>query len=140
MSLIKWTAEFDTGHPEVDAQHRHLVDIINRFHDALQRGNGSRIMNGILNDLIGYTQEHFADEERIMAAAGYTGLQTHQAQHRQLLQKIERFQYDFNSKGKRVSKDVDQFLKYWLTNHILQDDLSFAAIRDEAAAEEPAPA
>lgn len=129
MSLISWTPEYDTGNPEIDAQHRHLVDIINRFHDARQRGRGSRIMNEILNDLVGYTQEHFRDEERIMAAAGFDALETHQAQHRQLLQKIERFQYDFNQKGRRVSRDVDHFLKYWLTSHILQDDLAFAASR-----------
>ena len=128
MSLIKWTAEFQTGIAEVDEQHKQLVDIVNRFAEAQQKGQGSRLMNGILNELIGYTQEHFAAEERLMAENEYEDLKAHQAQHRQLLQKVERFQFEFNEEGKRVTADVQHFLKYWLTSHILKDDMAYAQV------------
>jgi len=131
MSLIKWTDELTLGIESVDQQHHQLVDIINKFDEAAHKGKDSRIMNEILNDLVGYTQEHFADEEKIMTEADYKGLKKHQAQHRQLLQKVERFQFEFNSEGKRLTGPMQEFLKYWLTSHILKEDKTFAAARAE---------
>ena len=127
MALITWTDELNLGISKIDDQHRQLVDIINEFGEASQKGKGSRVMNKILNELVGYTQEHFADEERLLADSGFPQLAQHQAQHRQLLQKIERFQYDFNQGGKRITAKVEEFLQYWLTSHILGDDKVYAA-------------
>ena len=93
MAFINWSEEFITGIQSIDDQHRHLVDLANKFEEASRRGKGSRIMSEILNDLVGYTQEHFAHEEKIMQDCGFPGLKKHTARHRQLLQKIERFQY-----------------------------------------------
>ena len=134
MSQIDWKPEYDTGVATVDEQHRHLVDIINRFEDALLRGKGSRQMNEILNDLVGYTQEHFASEERLMQEAEYPQLALHQGQHRQLLQKIERFQFEFNRQGRRITADVHDFLFYWLITHILRDDKAFSPCLAQSAA------
>ena len=135
MALITWNDELSVGIKSIDEQHKRLVDIINRFDEAMHKGKGSRIMNEILKDLVGYTQEHFADEEKIMTNADFAGLRTHKAQHRQLLQKIERFQFEFNTEGRRVTGTVQEFLKYWLTSHILQEDKAFAVSQSE----EPVP-
>ena len=131
MALIKWTDEYKLGIECIDDQHKQLVDIVNKFDESLLKGKGPRVMNEILNDLVGYTQEHFADEERYMAEAGYEHLKPHQAQHRQLLQEVERFQFEFNQEGRRVTSEVQEFLKYWLTSHILEDDKVFAESRQK---------
>ncbi len=127
MAFIDWTDEFSCEIESIDNQHRQLVEITNKFADGLQRGKGSRQMNDILSELIGYTQEHFIFEEKMMEEAGYDKLKQHQSQHRQLIQKIERFQYDFGKDGKRITLDVRDFLKYWLTSHILKDDKAYVA-------------
>lgn len=137
MAPIAWKEEFQTGVPLVDEQHRHLVEIINRFEDALQKGKGSRQMNGILNDLIGYTQEHFACEERLMEEAGYEHLKLHQSQHRQLMQKVERLQFEFNGAGKRITAEMHELLAYWLVTHILRDDKAFSPALTGAKVPEP---
>lgn len=134
MARIEWKKEYETGVALVDEQHRNLVEIINRFEDALQKGKGSRHANEILNELMGYTQEHFAAEERLMAEAGYPQLKLHQSQHRQLLQKVERFQFDFNGSGRRITAELHEFLGYWLLTHILRDDRAFGASLAEAGA------
>ncbi len=131
MALIDWTDEFKTGIESVDKQHRKLVDIVNRFDEAARKGKGSRIMTEILGDLIGYTAEHFSDEERLMEDAGYPKLKQHCSQHRQLLQKVERLQYEFDQQGKRITTEVREFLKYWLINHILKEDKAYAATMAE---------
>ena len=138
MAHIEWKSEYATGVVVLDEQHQHLVEIINKFEDALQKGKGTRQMNEILRDLVGYTQEHFAAEETLMAEAGYEGLKLHQSQHRQLMQKIERFQFEFNGAGKRITAEVHEFLSYWLVTHILRDDLLYAPrLNGEPVSAEP---
>ncbi|MBK7670062.1 MAG: bacteriohemerythrin [bacterium] len=138
MANIEWKTEYETGVPLIDEQHRHLVEIINKFEDALQRGKGSRQMNEIIKDLIGYTQEHFATEERLMAEAGYEHLKLHQSQHRQLMQKVERFQFEFNGAGKRITAEMHEFLAYWLVTHILRDDKAYSPVLTGQAVPEAA--
>jgi hemerythrin-like metal-binding protein len=124
--MITWTEEFITGIESIDDQHRQLVDLVNKFEEASRKGRGSRVMSDILNDLVGYTQEHFAHEERIMAESGFPATREHTARHRQLLQKVERFQYEFEKEGKRVTGEVRDLLRYWISSHILQDDMAYA--------------
>ena len=126
MAFINWTEELTTGIESIDDQHRHLVDLVNKFEEAGRRGRESRIMSEILNDLVGYTQEHFAHEEKIMEECGFPGLKNHMASHRRFLQKIERFQYEFATEGSRVTTDVRKLLGYWVRSHILQDDMAYA--------------
>ncbi len=126
MSQIKWSREFETGNRDVDAQHQRLVEIVNKFEGSLQRGKGRLVMGEILRDLVGFTQEHFTSEESLMAGAGYDKLKPHQDQHRQLMQKVERFQFDF-AQGMLLSREMHDFLQHWLMNHIKIDDLAFAA-------------
>lgn len=125
MGFIQWSDELCTGIEAVDQQHQHLVQIVNKLEDAHSRKKGTRIMNEILNDLIGYTQEHFAFEEKLQKESGYPRLEQHQNLHRQLLQKIERYQFEFNRQGRRITGEVRDFLHRWLTNHILQEDMDF---------------
>lgn len=132
MPRIEWKREYETGVPLVDEQHQNLVEIINRFEDALQKGRGTRQMNEILRDLAGYTQEHFACEERLMQEAEYPQFLLHQAQHRQLLQKLERYQFEFNGMGRRITAEMHEFLSYWLLTHILREDKAFGASLSQA--------
>ena len=125
MALIEWSADLFTGIESVDKQHRQLVDIINKFDSAVQKAKGSRIMNEILKDLIGYTSQHFSAEEELMEQAGYSNIKQHKNQHRQLLQKVERLQFEFDQQGKRKTVEVRNMLKYWLTNHILKEDMAY---------------
>lgn len=126
MALIEWSEELSVGVPALDEQHKHLIEIINKFEDARKRGKGTRIMGEIMNDLFGYTQEHFAFEERWMKEAGYEKLQQHQSIHRQLLQKIERLQFEHSQAGRRITAEVSELFKYWLTAHILGDDQAYS--------------
>lgn len=126
MALIDWTNEFSVGIPSLDEQHRNLVDIINKFEEARRRGKGTKIMRQILNEIIGYTQEHFAFEEELLEESDYPDRKLHQSQHRQLLQKVERLQHDYLHEGRRITAETGEFLNYWLTSHILQHDKNYS--------------
>jgi len=134
MTFIPWSDDYETGIDSIDEQHRRLVEIVNHFDEASRRGRGTRVMRDILNDLIGYTQEHFDHEESLMAAAGYPGLRKHQTLHRQLLQKVERCQFDFEQ-GRRITPEVRDLLRYWIESHLMHEDQEFAGACRRAVAE-----
>ena len=134
MALIDWSDEYIVEIEILDEQHRNLVAIINKFEDARRRGKGARIMTQILNEIAGYTQEHFACEERMMEEAGYAHLKKHQSQHRQLLQRIERLQFDFQQGNRRITVEVGELFQYWVTSHILKHDKEYSASLQAVAA------
>jgi len=125
MAFIDWTDDFQIGIQTIDDQHRVLVEIVNKFDENARKGKGSKIMNEMLSELIQYTTEHFTHEEGLLKEAKYPKLKQHESQHRQLLERVEKLQYDFNDKDRRITKDVRDFLKFWLINHILKEDKAY---------------
>ena len=128
MAAIAWTQEFSVGVEAIDEQHRHLFEIVNDLDEAIEKLRGQRVMARVLRELVGYTQEHFVFEEKLMAAAGYSDLAAHQAKHRAIIQKIERFDYELNVEGHRISREVRDFLQHWLMTHIAEEDKAYAEV------------
>ena len=46
-------------------------------------------------------------------------------EHQKLVEKVVKFQQDFIVSRRRITRDMMEFLKYWLTNHIMVDDKAF---------------
>ncbi len=135
MPFIEWSDDLSVGIEEIDQQHSSLVDIVNELDEAMRQGRGTRIMSAILGRLTSYTQEHFACEETLMEQHGYDGLQLHRSQHRQLLEKVQHFGRQSATGEMRITRDVMEFLKYWLCSHIMKEDIAFGeTIRQEVPA------
>ena len=124
MVAVAWSDKLNIGIAKVDEEHQKLVEILNQLDEAMRTGKGSRIMGEILSQLVEYTKFHFASEEELMIEAEYPKLKLHQAQHRQLVEKVEKLNKKFHNSGQRITKETMEFLKYWLTNHILVDDMA----------------
>ncbi|MBU8869642.1 MAG: bacteriohemerythrin [Gemmatimonadales bacterium] len=135
MALIDWTGEFSVGIKSLDEQHQNLVEIINKFDEARRRGKGSKVMGQILNEILGYTQEHFAFEEKLLEKTDFPGRKLHQSQHRQLLQKVERLQHDFLNEDRRITAETSELFDYWLTSHILKHDKEYSEHLQKSAVE-----
>lgn len=125
MALVDWSDKLSIGIPEVDAEHQHLVAILNELDEAMRSGKGTRIMGQILARLLDYTETHFKSEEGLMAESAYPGLALHQTQHRQLMEKAGHLRQKFIGSNQRITREMMDFLKYWLSNHILVDDKAF---------------
>ncbi len=42
MAFFEWTHAFSVGVEEIDQQHKRLMGLVNRLHDAIACGSGSR--------------------------------------------------------------------------------------------------
>lgn len=126
-SLIYWNDKYSLGVPPMDRQHRRLVDLINRLFVCMNQGADMSEMKGVMDELIDYTQRHFADEERLMAKYGYPTLTAHRLKHEKLVAEVAEMYREFDSRGKTiVSLKLMRFLKQWLLEHILVEDRKYA--------------
>ena len=87
-NLIEWREEFRLGLPEVDEEHRGLIDAINRLHRELMVGAAIVRVTGAIGDIHAAIASHFALEEKEMAALRYDGYLAHKTDHERLLDEI----------------------------------------------------
>jgi hemerythrin len=119
MALIEWSnALYSVKVDEFDNDHKKLMQLINDLHEAMLRGKGRDKLSLILKDLYIYTENHFIAEEKQMAAAGYPEMEEHKKEHRNLIEKLDQLNRDYEAGKREVSIETFKFLKEWLFNHI----------------------
>jgi len=126
MDVIVWNQNFETGLKKVDAQHRRLVDVTNRFGQILSDKNAlCREMEDIFAELVSYTQYHFSEEEDLMESVNVDlrHVDDHKNEHASFLQSVLHL-YGESKLGRDTGKPLFEFLMNWLIYHILGSDRS----------------
>ena len=101
--------------------------MVNNLHDMLDSGAEMRLAAEIfLEQLIQYTDNHFKTEENFMKETHYADFEKHKAMHDGLRKQVLDFQKKFKNGEVDVSGELMDFLKGWLTNHILHTDTKLA--------------
>ena len=122
MALITWSNMLSTGVSEQDAQHKKLIDLINQLNDAMQAGKGNEILGKVLSELVNYTVMHFGYEEKLMAQHNYEDTPAHKSEHAKFVQTAGDLKKKFDSGTAVISVEIMNFLRDWLTNHIMKTD------------------
>jgi hemerythrin len=126
--VFVWQAKYSVGIPEIDAQHKKLIGLINELFKAMRVGGGDQIMAKLFESLLQYTQQHFAFEENLMRKGRYSGLEAHLEEHRKLISQVQELRTKFLSGKITISIQVMTFLKEWLQAHILGSDAKYAHV------------
>jgi hemerythrin-like metal-binding protein len=136
MPLIAWKAEYSVGHPDLDADHENLVELINTLHDAWEAGEDLDVLNGIFGELLMYTDYHFQREERMLENMGYPALEKQKADHAGLRQRVRDFRARPLAQPNPVlTVEIEDFLKSWLMTHILDEDMRYKPLLTGATPE-----
>jgi hemerythrin len=125
MAFIKWKNSYSVNVIEFDQQHRRLIDIINRLHEAMKRGGTPDEVGRTVTDLLAYTSLHFRYEEELLARTGYPDLAAHKKVHRAMEGQVEKFSAEVASGRASLPLQLMSFLKDWLTRHILETDMRY---------------
>lgn len=91
MGHIDWTAALSVGIDAIDAQHRRLLDIINRLDDVVAAGGTKDGLSGIMAELEDYTRGHFSIEEEAFDETAYPEAKGHKAEHAAFIGKLADF-------------------------------------------------
>lgn len=120
-----WSEAYRLDLPEIDAQRRELVGIMNRLWRALVLRAGRQESLGLVANLEAYCIAHFCAEETIMRVLGYPELECHKHAHARFAARIAAEKPDILA-GAELSLDLLHFLQAWLTEHILIADQHYA--------------
>jgi hemerythrin-like metal-binding protein len=136
MAVFVWSERFATGHPELDAQHQRLLELVERL--GGQRGTVSaEEAEQLVGQVRDYVRYHFSFEEAAWARAGLPDdtRARHARTHGTFLEQVERAWGTGLPIAERLG-GLHEFLLSWLIVHILGDDKAMArAARGEGPRE-----
>jgi hemerythrin len=126
MALIMWNEMFAVNIQKIDDQHKCLIDLVNKLHDAMKAGKGNTAIGPVLEELVNYTSFHFSTEEAYFRQYAYPDQEIHKKEHGDLTQKAKSLQASHKEGKLTITIEVMNFLKDWLSNHILVSDKKYS--------------
>ncbi|MBF0369385.1 MAG: hemerythrin family protein [Magnetococcales bacterium] len=126
MEQLIWNDSLSVGIPEIDKDHQRLIDLLNDLIQSVAENKESEEMEIVLEELLSYTLWHFRHEERLMQTYEYDGFMEHKNEHASLLEQAVNLQNKFKAEGEGITPEVLDFLKEWVTKHILGTDMQMA--------------
>ena len=126
MKDLVFDSLLSVGVDEIDEDHRKLVDLFNIFNQSVTEGAATDYLIAVLEELVNCTVWHFSHEERLMLKYGYKGFKEHKAEHEELIRNVRKIQHIVQAE-KPVSTEDVEFLRKWLTGHILSTDMKLGS-------------
>jgi diguanylate cyclase (GGDEF)-like protein/hemerythrin-like metal-binding protein len=122
---LQWSEAYDSGEAPVDLQHRELFDLANDLIDAAAVKPRSPVATKeAFTRLAAHIQDHFRDEEALLARIGYPKLEAHSRAHSRILTKALELELAAEAGEVQFGEVVD-----FLANEVVSRHL-FAADRD----------
>lgn len=122
MTLLHWKEEYSVGIEAVDHEHRELIDLVNRLHDALDGPAAKFTVPAFFGDLLKGISAHFALEEKIMRDQAYDQLGPHKADHERLLDDLCDMMQAYEHSEEVDPIDLGRRLDAWFSHHFRTHD------------------
>ena len=122
MAYFEWAPDMVIDGGAIDADHQHLVQLVNELHTATNDGRGREVVGDILAQLIRYTADHLQREEAQMAAAHFPNLDGHRKGHAAFVAKLSHLQARYEDGQITVAAQLSTVLRDWLSLHIRRSD------------------
>lgn len=117
----KWYDSYNVGNESIDEDHKRLFNLFNEFVTAVNERRGETEIQGVLNDLLEYTDYHFDREERLMRDSGFPDYKAHKSTHDTFVNELHDVNKAMDAGGEQGAY-VLSVLAEWLTGHILTVD------------------
>jgi hemerythrin-like metal-binding protein len=124
--VFPWSDVYSVGIPQIDTQHKVLVKLINDLHASMAAGHGKDSLGKILDELVRYTDIHFNSEEALLKQKQYSKLAAHHGVHERLTKQVIELRDKYRANKITLTLEVMQFLKNWLSGHIMVHDQEYA--------------
>ena len=129
IDIFPWDDNFHTGLPDIDEQHRKLVQLLNALASHVAFGKDATGLAAVFDELAAYTVYHFATEEQLWHEyfAGDPSENDHRAAHASFVQEVSRLRAALSDSARQgVAEEALNFLVHWLASHILESDRAMA--------------
>lgn len=126
--MFQFTDDCIIGHEEIDNEHRHLFELINKGMDLARNGYAGdhyAAIKNMLEELDEYAENHFTHEESYMEQIRDPELILQRSQHMSFRDKIREWSFtdiDDYEEQQRVLGELMEYLARWLYHHIIASD------------------
>jgi hemerythrin-like metal-binding protein len=117
---LAWEDAFALGIPDMDADHRHFLELMNDLHEATASGDGR--VHAVRGALLAHATCHILGEEKVMEGLEYPGLAGQRKEHAWFLHRLESLWLG----DPETTSEVLAFLREWFVDHVLGRDRAFA--------------
>lgn len=127
--MYKFTEDCLTGIEQIDKEHEKLFELINRTMQLLNNKlleDKYHQVREVMEELKGYADTHFANEEAYMAAINDPELEQQKKQHAAFREKINVMDFSNIDELEHQHEMLEELLQYlvrWLYHHILSSDI-----------------
>lgn len=122
---LRWADYLSVGNKMIDADHKHLIAMVNRLEDAI----GDRDREGVTEAfalLDTFMDIHLRNEEKVSEAIKYP-FARNRTEHRQLTfemrHMIQKLASQHDTWPDNLVQTYSRFLNGWLTDHIIKTDM-----------------
>ncbi len=127
MSIL-WRPTMAIGDATIDADHEHLIDMINEVESTLLASGGKATLGTCMDQLAVYAKEHFDREESLMRRTGYPDLAAHHEAHTALRTQFGALRSKIVAASREAlpAPEVEklvELLRHWLLDHVFREDL-----------------
>lgn len=123
MQTIKWDESLSVDVEAIDQDHQRLIELFNLLCQAVTSQESPRYVDALFAELISFAESHFRHEERLMVKHGYDALDDHKEEHLDLIDLIHDLQRRFHQARDQLTTDNLEYLKEWLTGHMIGQDM-----------------
>lgn len=122
--MSNWSPRFETGHAQIDAEHREFFRQLHGLKQAVEAGAGREQITELIIILQKYVLGHFAREEAHMQAVNCPAQEMNCTAHRLFAEKLDHWLELLSYSGTSVTMllDIHRESIAWIENHILNID------------------
>jgi len=123
--MLAWNEQYSVHVPRLDRQHRRILKTLGELYALGQPESTRRRLARIFRRLRRHIEEHFRDEEAMLLAAGYSGLEEQKAEHRAFIDEVCSHHQDFLKNKPVVTINLFNYLWDWFVHHVLSVDKKY---------------
>ena len=126
--LVEWSDEFSVGHKGIDLQHMELVQLVNDFHEGIQKGGmiSKVYFLQTIKGAVKYVKTHFLTEENLMEQANFPFFNEHKKEHENFINEVTHQIQSFEKEDNPDPTGFDKYLLDWILNHIANSDKKYS--------------
>ena len=122
MNLVSWKDEYSVGVPDVDHEHREMIELINELDHSMGEEVSHDTVVETLGEIYANIAAHFALEERIMRRARYVDYEVHKQDHETLLDDLLDVIDSVDEEGRYDRAALSHDLNVWFSDHFRTHD------------------
>ncbi len=127
LQLPPWTPALSVGHPQIDAQHRHLLTLGEQALALLHATDTPpAAFDRVLKDIAQATADHFDFEEGVLARNRCPTLSAHREEHAGYLERLAGI-LSLDVDGITDKRQLATLIHELVTTHVVDTDLPSAA-------------